>query len=73
MRVVYKRTMEEKLRDAIAEAELNGKEIRYIALTDDEASKLISEDATYFPSWASYRQLHGATFMGIPLKLESKL
>lgn len=73
MRVIYKRTMGEKLRDAIAEADLNAKEIKYIALTDDEASKLINEDVRYFPRWASYRKLHGATFMGILIKLESKL
>jgi len=72
MRVVYKRTVSERLRDSIAEADLLTKEIKCVFLTDEEASKLLQEEGLPFPRWATYHQLDGASFMGIQLRLESK-
>ncbi len=59
MKVVYKKSIIDKLLDAIAEARLNGKEIEKFVLTKAEENEL--RRACYF-----------GMFYGVPIEVEGK-
>ena len=66
MKVIYKKSIIDKLVDAIAEAWLSGKEIEKIVLTKAEAYEL-----QVTCSVATYPVYRG-TFDGVPIEVEGK-
>lgn len=66
MKVVYKKSIIDKLLDAIAEARLNGKEIEKFVLTKAEAYELQKSCPFY-----TYYSLE-KTFAGVPIEVEGK-
>lgn len=63
MKVVYKKSIIDKLIDAIAEAQLNGKEIEKIVLTRAEAYELKK-------SCPFHTYNLGEVFAGVPVEVE---
>ena len=62
MKVIYKKSIIDKLVDVIAEARLSGKEIEKIVLTKAEAYE--------FQRSCSFST--GGTFKGVPVEVEDK-
>ena len=72
MRVVYKKTMMEKLQSAVRHAKDQRKKIHYIELQRDEWDRLNDEldgPAYKFSLASTYRSLHVAVYVGIELRL----
>lgn len=65
MKVVYKKSIIDKLLDAIEDARLNGKEIEKIALTKAEAYEF--QRSCSFSTF-----ILGGTFKGVPVEVEDK-
>ena len=65
MKVIYKKSIIDKLIDAIAEARLHEKEIEKIVLTKVEAYEL-QRSCSLSPSSS------GGTFDGVPIEVEGK-
>ena len=65
MKVIYKKSIIDKLVDAIEDARLSGKEIEKIVLTKVEAYELQGSYPFNTPRW-------GKVFAGVPIEVEGK-
>ena len=65
MKVIYKKSIIDKLLDAIAEARLHEKEIEKIVLTKEEACEFLK-------SCSFTTTVAGGTFFGVRVEVEGK-
>ena len=68
MKIVYKKTIEEKIRAIKLEEDLTGKVVDYVLLTPQEAKDLYKSVGT-FPNF-NWRFVDGSSFYGVSTRID---